>query len=301
MLLNHLVSDETATRRLRILKYRGSAHGTGEYPFLIDEHGVSVLPASSLGLRHTAPVERVSWGTPALDDMFGGEGLYRGSSVLVSGTAGTGKTSVAAGFVDAACTRGERAMYFAFEESPQQILRNMRSIGIDLMRQTDAGLLRIQAERPEHAGLEMHLVRLSREIDDFRPSVVVVDPITNLTSVGSYAGIRAMLTRLIDFMKTREITALYTSLTSGSEHLETTDVGISSLMDVWLLLRNTEGDGGRTRGLYVLKARGIAHSSQVRGFRLSSRGVELTETDDVRPPAGRPPEERSAPTPVAPS
>jgi circadian clock protein KaiC len=294
VVLNHLVDDETATRRLRILKYRGSAHGTSEYSFLIDERGVSVLPVSSLGLRHGAPTARVSWGIAGLDEMFGGEGLYRGSSVLVSGTAGTGKSTVAAGFVDAACRRGERALYFASEESPQQIVRNMRSVGIDLARWVDAGLLRIHAERPQHTGLEMHLVRVHRAVEDHAPSVVVVDPITNLASVGSYSGIRSMLTRLIDTLKSREITALYTSLTSGGDQPETTDVGVSSLMDAWLLLRNVEDDGGRRRGLYVLKARGIAHSSQIRGMELSSEGVRLVDPDgasrsgDAPGPAGAP-------------
>ena len=275
VVLNHLVSDETATRRLRIVKYRGSAHGTNEYSFLIDEKGVSVLPISALGLRHSAPTRRVPWGLRALDEMFGGEGVYQGSSVLISGTAGTGKSTIAATFVDAACRRGEKALYFAFEESPQQIVRNMRSIGIDLQQWLDAGLLRIDAERPQNSGLEMHLVRMNREIDEFDPSVAVVDPITNLTSIGTYSTIHGMLTRMIDAMKSREITTVFTSLTSGNEELETTDVGVSSLMDTWLLVRNIEVAGGRTRGLYVLKSRGIAHSNEIREFLLSDQGIEL--------------------------
>jgi len=278
VVLNHLVSDETATRRLRIVKYRGSAHGTNEYSFLIDEKGVSVLPISSLGLRHSAPTRRVSWGIDALDEMFGGEGVYQGSSVLISGTAGTGKSTIAAGFVDAACRRGEKALYFAFEESPQQIVRNMRSVGIDLQRWLDSGLLRIHAERPQNAGLEMHLVRMNREVDEFGPSVAVVDPITNLTSIGTYSTIRGMLTRMIDALKSREVTTVFTSLTSGNEQLETTDVGVSSLMDTWLLVRNLEVDGRRTRGVYVLKSRGTAHSNEVREFRLSADGIELAES-----------------------
>ena len=278
VVLNHLVSDETATRRLRIVKYRGSAHGTNEYSFLIDEQGVSVLPISALGLGHSAPTGRVSWGLPAFDEMFGGEGVYQGSSVLISGTAGTGKSTIAATFVDAACRRGERALYFAFEESPRQIVRNMRSVGIDLQQWLDSGLLRIHAERPQNSGLEMHLVRMNREIEEFTPAVCVIDPITNLTSIGTYSTIRGMLTRMIDALKSREITTVFTSLTSGDEQPETTDVGVSSLMDTWLLVRNLEVDGRRTRGLYVLKSRGTAHSNEVREFRLSDDGIELAES-----------------------
>ena len=198
VVFNHLVNDETATRRLRIVKYRGSAHGTNEFSFLIDQRGISVLPISSMGLRHSAPTERVSFGIASLDQMFGGEGPYRGSSILVSGTAGTGKSSIAASFVEAACRRGEKALYFAFEESPEQIMRNMCSIGVDLRKWVDAGLLRIHAERPQNTGLEMHLVRMNREVEEFSPAVTVIDPITNLTTIGTPSSIRATLTRLID-------------------------------------------------------------------------------------------------------
>jgi circadian clock protein KaiC len=219
----------------------------------------------------------VPWGIPALDQMFDGEGLYQGSSVLISGAAGTGKSTIAAGFVDAACRRGERALYFAFEESPQQIMRNMRSVGIDLEQWVDAGLLRIHSERPQNTGLEMHLVRLNREVDEFRPVVAAIDPITNLTSIGTYSTIRGMLTRMIDTMKSKEITTVFTSLTEEGS-AERTDVGVSSLMDTWLLVRNLEVDGRRTRGLYVLKARGIAHSNEIREFRLSDGGIELADS-----------------------
>jgi circadian clock protein KaiC len=276
VVFNHLVTDETATRRLRIVKYRGSAHGTNEFSFLIDQHGISVLPISSLGLRHAAPVERVSCGIPSLDGMLGGKGVYRGSSVLVSGTPGSGKSSIAAHFVDAACRRGEKALYFAFEESPEQIMRNMRSIGLDLEQWVDRGLLLIHAERPQNAGLEMHLVRMNREIERFSPTVAVIDPITNLTSIGTTSSIRATFTRLIDAMKTAEITTLFTSLTTAGD-AENTDVGVSSLMDTWILVRNIEADGKRTRGLYVLKSRGMAHSNEIRQLVMSERGVELPE------------------------
>ncbi len=277
VVLSHLVTDETATRRLRIVKYRGSAHGTNEFSFLIDQHGISVLPISSLGLRHEASTKRLSTGIARLDEMLAGKGVYRGSSVLVSGTAGTGKTSIAAYFVDAACRRGEKALYFAFEESPAQIARNMASIGLDLETWVKKGLLRIHSERPRTTGLEMHLVRMNREIEEFTPSVTVVDPITNLTTIGTYSSIRSTLTRMIDAMKSRQITAVFTSLTEGGAPPEATDLGVSSLMDAWILLRNLEVGGERTRGLYVLKARGMAHSNQIREFVLSSKGVDLLD------------------------
>ena len=277
VVFNHLVNDETATRRLRIVKYRGSAHGTNEFSFLIDQRGISVLPISSLGLQHPAPTERVSTGIARLDEMLGAEGPYRGSSILISGTAGTGKTSIATSFVEAACRRGEKALYFAFEESPEQIMRNMRSIGIDLEQWVKEGLLRIHAERPQNTGLEMHLVRMNRELEECSPSVCVIDPITNLTSIGTYSSIRATLTRLIDTMKTRHITALFTSLTDASGSAESTDVGVSSLMDTWILVRNLEAGGERRRGLYVLKSRGMAHSHQIREFVLSPNGVDLLD------------------------
>ena len=215
VVLSHLIADETATRRLRIVKYRGSAHGTNEFSFLIDQRGISVLPISSLGLRHEASTRRLSSGVAQLDQMLGGKGFFQGSSVLISGSAGTGKSSLAAYFVDAACRRGERALYFAFEESPAQIVRNMGSIGVDLSKWVKKGLLRIHSERPQNSGLEMHLVRMNREIEEFAPTVTVVDPVTNLTSIGSYSSIRATLTRMIDAMKSRHITAVFTSLTEG--------------------------------------------------------------------------------------
>ena len=284
VVLTHLVDDMTATRRLRIVKYRGSSHGTNECAFLIDQRGISVLPLSSLGLRHGAPSERVSSGIARLDELLGGRGPFRASSVLFSGTAGTGKTSIASSFVDAACARGEKAIYFAFEESPEQLMRNMRSIGIDLEQSVGRGLLRICAERPQHSGLEMHLVRMSREIEDFSPTIAVFDPITSLESVGTRSSIRAMLTRLIDTIKERQITALFTSLTETGEYAESTDIGVSSLMDTWILVRNVESGGRRTRGLYVLKSRGMALSNAIRELVLSDDGVDLLELPyDVDP------------------
>jgi circadian clock protein KaiC len=279
ILLDQRVVDQVATRRLRIVKYRGSYHGTSEYPFLIDDRGISVLPLSSAGLTHIASRERVSSGTPGLDEMLEGRGFYRGSSVLVSGSAGSGKTSIAAQFADDVCRRGERCLLFAFEESPSQMLRNMASIGLDLQPWLDAGLLQIQANRPSLHGLEMHLVRFHQAIETFQPSAVVVDPITNLVALGSRGEINAMLVRLVDYLKMRGLTALFTSLTPGIDRdLEGTDVGISSLIDTWLLLRDVEAAGERSRVLYVLKSRGMAHSRQLRDFRMTSRGIEVART-----------------------
>jgi circadian clock protein KaiC len=277
ILLDHRVNDQIATRRLRIVKYRGSTHGTNEYPFLIDEQGFSVLPITSLELKHPASTARISSGIPQLDEMLGGKGYYRGSSVLASGTAGSGKTSVAAHFVDAACRRGERCLFFTFEESPNQVLRNMRSIGIDLQPWVDNGLLQFHAARPTLHGLENHLAVVHKLTNEFEPRAVVLDPINNLASAGTVRELKAMLMRLVDYMKASQVTALFTSLTQDQDSLEQTDVGISSLMDTWLLLRNLESSGERNRGLYVLKSRGMAHSNQIREFTLTDHGVELRD------------------------
>jgi circadian clock protein KaiC len=277
LFLNHIVSDQVATRRLRIIKYRGSSHGTNEYPFLIDNHGFSVMPISSLGLTHPAPSERLSSGVERLDTMLGGKGYYRGSSILVSGTAGVGKSSLAAHFVNAACERGERALYFAFEESQNQIIRNMRSIGIDLQRWVDRGLLKFHNTRPTLYGLEMHLVTMHKAIEEFKPSVVVVDPISNLVAAAKESDVKSMLSRLIDYLKMNQITALCTDLTTTAGSLERTEVGMSSLMDTWILLQVMEGSGERNRVLYILKSRGMPHSNQVREFLLSGQGIQLRD------------------------
>ncbi len=277
ILLDQRVREQSATRRLRILKYRGSAHGGNEMPFLIDDHGVSVLPITSLGLAHEASTAHVSTGVAGLDAMFAKKGYFRGNSVLVSGTAGTCKSSLAAHFVGAACRRGERCLYFAFEESPTQITRNMRSIGIDLEQWIRRGLLRVHAARPTALGLEAHLVTMHRLIDEYQPRVVVVDPVTNLIAVGSDVEVKAMLARLIDFMKLRQITALFTSLTLGGAPAEVTDLGVSSLMDVWMLLGNREANGERNRSIQIVKARGMAHSNQVREFVMTDHGFTLVD------------------------
>jgi circadian clock protein KaiC len=259
-----------------VVKYRGTAHGTNEYPFLIDESGFSVLPITSVGLDHQASAERISTGIARLDAMLGGPGIYRGSSVLVSGTAGTGKSSIAATFAHESCARGERCLYFAFEESESQIVRNMGSIGIDFRPWIKKGLLRFVAGRPTATGLEMHLALMHREVKQFQPRTVVVDPISNLAAAGQDGDAARMLTRLVDFLKTEQITGVFTALTTGAEQ-EQTDVGVSSVIDTWLLLRSFELGGERNRGLYVIKSRGMAHSNQVREFLLTSRGIDLLD------------------------
>ena len=276
MVLDHRLADQIATRRMRILKYRGSLHGADEYPFLIDEQGFSVLPITSLMLQHTASTERVSSGIAPLDTMLDG-GFYRGSSVLISGTAGTGKTSVVASFARQSCRQGERVLFLAFEESEAQIARNMHSIGIELQPWIDQQLLKIIPARATACGLELHLTRIHKAIREFQPRAVIVDPISNMIAVGSRLEVKAMLTRLMDLLKNRQITAVYTSLTHAGSSLEETELHISSLADSWLLLRNIESSGERNRLLYVLKSRGTAHSNQLREFLITGHGIDLRE------------------------
>ena len=260
-----------------MVKYRGSTHGSNEYPFLIDEEGFSVLPITSAGLSHKASKEVIGTGVPDLDAMLGAGGFYRGSSVLLSGTAGTGKTSFSSALAQATCARGERVLFFTFEESPDQIMRNMNSIGIDLRPHLESGMLKIMAQRPFLHGLEMHLVAIHKEIERFNPSVVILDPVSNFIASGNARDVNAMLIRLIDFLKMRSITAFMTFLTETGGSLEATDVGISSIIDVWLLVRDIELSGERNRGLYVLKARGMRHSNQIREFILDATGIKLIE------------------------
>lgn len=275
--LDHRIENQLSTRRLRVVKYRGTSHGTNEYPFLIGKSGFAVLPITSLGLEHVVSSERVSSGVLRLDAMLGGLGYYRGSTILISGTAGSGKTSLAAHFASAACKRGEKCLYFAFEESESQVIRNMRSIGIDLKPWIKSGLLHFEAVRPAQYGLEMHLAKMYQLIRELEPRVVVIDPITDLISLGSQLEVKAMLVRLIDFLKSRQVTALMSSLTMGGNSVEQSEIGISSLIDTWLLVREVEMNGERTRGMYILKSRGMAHSNQVREFLLTDHGVELVD------------------------
>ncbi len=275
IMLDHRVNDQTSTRRLRVVKYRGSMHGTNEYPFLIDEDGFSVLPVTSLGLKHHVTDERILSGIKVLDEMLEGKGYYRGSTILVSGTSGIGKTSIAAHFAEAACKRGERVLFFSFEESPSQLLRNMLSIGINLEPWVRKGLLLFQATRPTFYGLEMHLATTHKIVKQFKPDIVIMDPINTFVVGDKDFEVKTMLIRMVDFLKANQITALFTSLTDNHTAVENTDVGISSLIDTWLLLRDIELNGERNRGMYVLKSRGMANSNQIREFILTNHGVEL--------------------------
>jgi circadian clock protein KaiC len=277
ILLDHRVTEQISTRRLRVVKYRGTHHGTNEYPFLIDEGGFSVLPVTSLGMQHEVTDERISSGVPRLDTMLGGRGFHRGSTILVSGTAGTGKTSLAASLVDAACRRGERCLYFSFEESPAQIVRNMGSIGLNLEQWFKKDLLQFHSSRASLHGLEMHLAIIHKIVQEFQPKVVVLDPVGSLIDAGNRRDAQTMLVRLIDFLKEQQVTAFLTNLTSGGTALERTDVDISSIVDTWLFTRDIELNGERNRALYVLKSRGTAHSNQLREFKLTERGIELLD------------------------
>jgi circadian clock protein KaiC len=277
ILLDHRVNEQISTRRLRIVKYRGTAHGTDEYPYMIDADGLSVLPITSLALTHKASTARVSTGIAGFDKMLGGRGFFRGSSVLVSGTSGTGKSSIAAKFASAACARGETCLYFAFEESPDQIIRNMRSVGADLEPWVKKGLLHFHAVRPTSTGLEGHLAGMQKLVKRLEPKVVVVDPITSIVSVSGIYGVKSMLTRLVDFLKVQQITSMFTNLTFGRNREERTEEGISSLMDTWIVLTEGERNGQRIRGLYVVKARGMAHSRELREVIVTDKGVELGE------------------------
>jgi len=277
ILLDHRVYDQIATRNLRVVKYRGALHGTNEFPFLIGDEGISVLPITSLGLNHKVSNERIATGIPRLDAMLGGRGFFRGSSILLTGTPGTGKTIISANFAQAACKRGERVLFFSFEESPNQIVRNMHSIGLRLEPMVKRGLLRFYSQRPSLYGLEMHLATMFKEIVAFQPHVVIMDPITSLMDAGTVSEGKGMVTRLIDYLKAGQVTSLFTSLTQGNQALQQTESAMSSLMDAWLSLQDFEGNGEHNRVLYVLKARGMAHSNQIREFLISDRGVDLVD------------------------
>ena len=277
ILLDHRVINQISTRRLRVIKYRGSVHGTNEYPFLIDDEGMQVLPITSLKLDKEVSTDRISSGLPALDNMLGGKGFFRGGSILVSGTAGTGKTSIAASFANEACNRKEKVIYFAFEESSSQIVRNMRSVGIDLQKHVDKGLLKFHASRPTLYGLEMHLVVMYKLIKQFKPKVVVLDPITNLVTVGTLSEVKSMLIRLIDFLQEEQISVMFTALSLNAVTAEQTDEGVSSVVDAWVLVRDIEFNGERNRGLYIMKSRGMKHSNQVREFVITDKGLNLID------------------------
>jgi len=277
ILLDHRVNDQIATRNLRVVKYRGALHGTNEFPFLVGDEGISVLPITSLSLNHKVSRERIVTGIPRLDAMLGGRGFFRGSSILLTGTPGTGKTIISANFAQAAARRGERVLFFSFEESPAQIIRNMHSIGLRMEPLVKRGLLRFHAARPSLYGLEMHLATMFKEIATFQPDVVIIDPITSLMDSGTDSERKGMVTRLIDYLKAGQVTSLFTSLTQGGHVLQQSEAAMSSLMDAWVLLQDFEGNGERNRVLYVLKARGMAHSNQIREFLISDHGIDVVD------------------------
>ncbi len=277
ILLDHRVQGHISTRRLRVVKYRGSTHGTNEYPFLIDENGMAVLPITQASMDYVVSSQRISSGIPELDAMLGGKGFYAGSTILLSGTAGTGKTSISGHLANSTCQNGKRCLYFSFEESAAQIVRNMKSISINLQKHVDQGLLKFHTTRPTVHGLEMHLVLMHKLIEEFKPSVVIVDPVTNIQNAGTLTDTASMLTRLIDYLRKQRITGFLVSLSRGGHAPEMTEEGLSSMVDTWMLLRDVELGGERNRLLYVLKSRGMAHSNQVREFNITSRGVRLVD------------------------
>lgn len=277
ILLDHRASEQTSTRRLRIIKYRGSSHGANEYPFLIDERGFSIVPITSVGLEHQVTSERLSSGVQRLDEMMGGRGFYRGSTILISGTAGTGKSSLSAHFTEAACGRGERVLYFALEESSHQIMRNMRSIGIDLRPWVNKGLLKFHSKRPTFYGLESYLTIVHKEVQEFEPKIVILDPVSSFIVASDESQAKSMIMRLVDYLKMNQITGFMTNLTESGTDLEHTRINISSLIDTWILLRDIELSGERNRGLYILKSRGMSHSNQIREFRLTNHGFDLLD------------------------
>ncbi|MES2524980.1 MAG: circadian clock protein KaiC [Gemmatimonadota bacterium] len=274
ILLDHRVIDQISTRRLRIVKYRGSVHGTNEYPFLIDENGISVLPITSINLDYQVSGERIGSGVQRLDDMLGGEGYFVGSTVLLSGTAGTGKTTLASHFVDSVCRRGERCLFVGFEESPSQLARNMKSVGIDLLQWERSGKLLVRSARPTIYGYEMHLAMLQRSIREFQPAAVVLDPISGLVASGSQHAASAMMVRLLDFMKSLGITCVLTTLI-GTDPTRDIDIGVSSLVDTWILLRDNETAGVRQHTIAVLKSRGMPHSNRAESFEITSQGIDI--------------------------
>lgn len=280
ILLDHRIIDQISTRRLRIIKYRGTSHGTNEYPYLIDKEGISVLPITSLSLDHEVSSETISTGVEGLDEMLGNKGFYVASSILITGTAGTAKTTFLSSFAQQTCKDKKRCIYFAFEESEKQLFRNMKQVGIDLEPYVKSGHLKIEAARPTLHGLEMHLVSVHKAINSFKPDVVIIDPISNFVSVGGINEVRAMLTRLLDFLKLNQITSMFSALTTPSgNNLELTEEGISSIMDTWIMVRDIEGIGERNRGVYVIKSRGMPHSNQVREFQITNDGIKLLDVN----------------------
>ncbi len=282
ILLDNRVKEQISVRRIRVVKYRGSKHGTNEYPFVIDNQGLSVIPITSAGLDQPGTAKRVSTGVSSFDKLFKGGGYTRGSTVLASGTAGTGKTSLAAAFAVASCKRGERCLYLSYEGSAGQLAQNMKSIGFEMEPLIKKGLLKIVSTRPSFFGLETHLLDLYKMIADFKPQAVVIDPLTSLIGQQNPVEIQSMITRLIDLLKTNGITGFFTSLVPSTEQNDSSgEIGVSSLIDTWIVVRALEEDEGRRRirGLYIVKSRGMGHSSDVHKIVLSDDGINIIKMD----------------------
>jgi circadian clock protein KaiC len=283
ILLDNRIRDEMATRRVRVIKYRGSSHGTSEYPFVIDNEGLSVIPITSAGLAQPGTDKKVSTGIPSLDKLFKSKGYTRGSTILASGTAGSGKTSFAGAFALESCKRGERCLYFSYEESSGQLIQNLLSIGIDLAPWVEKGLLKIVSLRPSFLGLELHLLNVYKLVDSFKPKAVVVDPLTSLVGEGEYREVSSMITRMIDLFKSRSITTFFTSLVSATFQSNTSgEIGVSSLIDTWIVVRVVEDNEGRkrTREVFIVKSRGSNHDSDVHKFILSDNGIIVIPYDE---------------------
>ena len=280
--LDNRVNEQISIRRIRVIKYRGSNHGTNEYPFVIAKNGLSVIPITAAGLDQPGTAKRVSTGIPSLDKMFRGGGFTKGSTILISGTAGTGKTSLAAAFALERCRRGERCLFLSYEESSGQLIYNMRSIGLHLEPVVKKGLLQIVSTRPSFFGLEQHLLDLYKTLEGFKPQSVIIDPLTSLISEGSQREIQSMVTRMIDLLKSKGVTGFFTSLVpSTAQNFSSGEIGVSSLIDTWIVVREIEEEAGkrRIRGLYIVKSRGMGHSSDVRELILSDDGIELVPVD----------------------
>lgn len=282
ILLDHRVMNQLTARRLRIVKYRGTAHGTDEYPFLITANGVSVIPITSLNLDHEASSDVVPTGVPTLDAVLGGGGFYRASTILISGGAGTGKSSFAGTFAAAAGKRKERTLYIAFEESQSEIVRNLHSVGIRLAPLVARGIVRFHASRPVAHGLEIHLASLYQLVAEYRPQVVVIDSITSVLSMGSRLEVWSMIVRLVDFLKMQNVTLMMTALSDGGDHGDTSNLNISSIVDTWIRLRNSERDGTRLRTVSVVKARGMAHSGRIHQVVMSDDGIVVADYEAAR-------------------
>ena len=278
--LNNRLNNQISTRRLRIVKYRGSYHSTNEYPFMIDHKGITIFPIISEAPQIIVSNERISSGIKQIDEMLDGRGFYVGSSILVSGSAGTGKSSIAASFIKDVCEKKGTALYCAFEEAPNQIKRNMASIGIFLEPYEKSGNLHFYYSRPTLQTLELHFIAIKKLIKQINPSVVILDPITNLMIENINSDIRTMLTRFVDYLKMEQITVLLTAtLTVSSLELIQSNEGISSMVDTCIMIQEKNIIDSRRRTLYIMKSRGICNSKKEVEFIITSEGISIAPLD----------------------